>query len=62
METEGEIFEGLKKPERTLADNYKYTNYLFKVKIKEIMDGYELRKMGEKETLAWVQKIISIYG
>lgn len=58
MKTETEIYNDMTKSEADYAVKYKYSNYLFRIKVKETMEGYKQKKISDAELVAWIKKLL----
>ena len=58
MKTEKEIYNKLTKSEKEYADKYKYSNCLFRIKIREITDGHAQKKLSDVDVVGWVEKLL----
>jgi len=58
METEKEIYNGLTKSGKEYADKYKYSNCLFRFKVREIIDGHAQKKLSDVEVVGWIRKLL----
>lgn len=57
-QTENEIYNGLTKSQEDYAVKYKYSNFLFRFKVKEVMEGHKQKKVSAIEVVGWIEKLL----
>ena len=58
MKTENEIYNEMTKAEAEYATKYKYSNCLFRTKVRDVMDGYKQKKISDAEVVGWIEKLL----
>lgn len=61
-QTEEEILEELTPAQRKHAEKYKYANYYFVIKIKDLIENHKKGKLHDTETFGWIDKLIDLYA
>lgn len=58
QKTEKEIYNDLSKLQADYAHKYKYSNCLFRIRVREIIDGHAQKKLSDAEVVGWVKKLL----